>query len=46
MARRDRNQIKIEARRIKTTDSMIGDLIARGEAIWENLPLKDDHGRK
>jgi hypothetical protein len=40
MARRDRNQVEIELRRIEITRGMIGDLIARGEQIQEIAPYK------
>ncbi len=39
MERRDRNQVKIEARRIETTGGMIGDLITSGEQIRENQKI-------
>jgi hypothetical protein len=38
--RRDRNQVKMDARRIETTGGMIGDLILSGEQLGENPPLK------
>ena len=42
MARRERNQVKIEARKTGTTGGMIRDLVARGESTRETLALKDD----
>jgi hypothetical protein len=45
MERRDRNQVVVEARRIETMGGMIGNLIASGERIRDNLSLKGDYGQ-
>jgi predicted RNase H-like HicB family nuclease len=45
MESRDRNQVKMDARRTEMTRDMIGDLQARGEQLRHTTSLKDDHGR-
>jgi hypothetical protein len=45
MERRDRNQVKTDARRTETTGGMISDLMLRGEPIRDPPSLKGDQGR-
>jgi hypothetical protein len=44
MERRERNQVKTEARRTDTMGGVIRDLISKGERKRDNLSLKSDHG--